>query len=281
MDEIEQGNLDYRISTKKTDGREFDRINQNFNKMMEQVTDLRIDVYEKELAQKNIKMQYLSQQIQPHFILNAMNVLYSYEPEEYELSQKMIKCISKYFRHIVYANDTFVELYQEMEHIQNYFEIQKARFPDMFFAIVEYDEALKTVLIPPLLIQNFTENAIKHSLKIGKKIEIFVIGEKITKDGQDWMRIRIADTGEGISDEALEQIEEFRRTGIAQPKLGVGIQNAIERMKYLYLDNGSIHIERDPHYSGTNIELIVPVKYPKEGEIYDETFFDRRRNCST
>ncbi|MBO5656847.1 MAG: histidine kinase [Agathobacter sp.] len=276
INQVEQGNLEHHIPVgENNQGKEFGQINQNFNHMLDQIEDLKIDMYEKELEQKNIRMKYLSQQIQPHFILNAMNILYSYEPEEYELSQKMIQCISKYFRHIVKANDAFVELDQEMNHIQNYFEIQKARFPELFFAIVEYEESLKRALIPPLLLQNFAENAIKHSLKIGKNIAIYVVGEKIIEDGIPKMRIRIADTGEGISDEILEQIQAFRQTGQRQPGLGVGIVNAIDRLKYLYADKSTIKIERDPHYHGTNVEIILPVVYAEEGRIYDETFFDR------
>lgn len=270
IDRIEQGDLEYRIEPGKS-GREFEQINRSFNDMMEQVQDLKIDVYENELEKKDIKMRYLSQQIQPHFILNAMNILYSYEPEEYPLSQKMILCISKYFRYIVKVNADFVELGQEMEHIRNYFEIQKARYPGLFFSIVEYEDELKKALIPPLLVQNFAENAIKHSLKIGNKITIFVIAEYY-REGEEplKMRIRLADTGAGIPDELIAQIEEFKRTGEPQAGLGVGIQNAIERLKYLYGDRAHIRFWRDENYPGTNVEIILPIYFEKEGEGADE-----------
>ena len=65
-----------------------------------------------------------------------------------------------------------------MNHIKNYFEIQQARYPDNFFAMVEYDEEVGDCLVPPLLVQNFAENAIKHSLKIGNSIDIIVIAQK-------------------------------------------------------------------------------------------------------
>ena len=261
---IEQGDLTYRIEEKNTE-LEFEKINHSFNMMMEEVSNLKIDVYEKELEKKNITMRYLSQQIQPHFILNAMNILYSYEPEEYELSQKMILCISKYFRYIVNANEEFVSLGMEMAHIENYFEIQKARYPDMFYSIVEYDESLEEALLPPLLVQNFAENSIKHSLKTGNKITIYVITEhKKDKNGADIMRIRLADTGEGISDEILNEIKAFQETGIKQEHLGIGVQNSIERLKYLYEEPTAIRFWRDENYRGTNIEIILPVHYRGE-----------------
>lgn len=259
MDEIEQGNLDYRIETSR-EGREFEQMNRNFNAMMEQIKDLKIETYEKELERRDIKMRYLSQQIQPHFILNAMNIIYSYEPEEYPQIQRMVQCISKYFRYVVKMNARFVWLSQEMDHIKNYFEIQKARFPELFFAVVEYEEGLGNAWIPPLLVQNFAENAIKYSLKIGKKVSIFVIADYYPGESEEpMMRIRLADTGEGMCDEILEKIRVFQETGEVQEGLGVGIQNSIERLKYLYGGSGSIRFWRDENYSGTNVEILLPI----------------------
>lgn len=275
IDRIEQGDLEYRIP-KGHQGREFEQINHSFNAMMDQVNGLKIDVYEKELERKNIRMRYLSQQVQPHFILNAMNILYSYEPEEYPLIQKMILCISKYFRYVVKVNAKFVELSQEMDHIKNYFEIQRARFPGLFFSIVEYEEGLRHALIPPLLVQNFAENAIKHSLKIGQKVTIFVVTEYYDAGTDEQkMRIRLADTGVGISDEVLEKIDAFQRTGEPQEGMGVGIQNSIERLKYIYNSEKctSLRIWRDENYAGTNVELILPIHFLDEEDAKENAYF--------
>lgn len=262
MDQIESGNLEFRIEQKEK-GREFEQINRNFNIMMQQVNELKIGAYEKELEKKDIRMRYLSQQVQPHFILNAMNILYSYEPEEYPLIQKMILCLSKYFRYIVRVNSDFVELEKEMDHIRNYFDIQLARYPEQFFSIVEYEEALGKAMVPPLLVQNFAENSIKHSLRAGNKITIFVITDYLREEGRrDRMRIRLADTGDGISDELVEKIERFKATDEPQEGLGVGIQNSIERLKYLYDSTETdIRFWRDDTYGGTTVEIILPIYY--------------------
>ncbi len=274
IDHVEQGDLNYRIEEHGRQN-EFERINHSFNSMMDQVNDLKIDVYEKELEKKDIKMQYLSQQIQPHFILNALNLLYSYEPEEYPLIQKMILCISKYFRYVVKMDAEFVELRQELDHIKNYFEIQKARFPGLFFSIVECAKDLETAMIPPLLVQNFAENAIKHSLKIGNKITIFVTADHAADpEGKDMLRIRLEDTGEGMPDELLAKIETFKRTGEHQEGLGVGIQNSIERLKYLYGDRSTITIGRDEVYGGTKVEIILPIYYEMSAGEWNENTTD-------
>ncbi len=255
MKRIEHGDTEFRI-TEKSAGSEFEQINKNFNRMLDEMSELKIDVYEQQLEKEKIRRCFLSQQIQPHFILNAMNILYSYEQDEYPLIQKMILCLSQYFRYIVNANTDFVELKNEMLHIRNYFEIQRARYPEEFFAIVEWDEELDNCLIPPLLIQNFVENAIKHSLMIGNSIDIFVIAKKM---GDEKIQIFVADTGKGISDEILEKIKRFRETKQYQDGLGVGIQNAIERLEVLYEGKAELKIGRD-RPNGTRVELILERK---------------------
>ncbi len=263
MEEISRGNMDYRIEEETAlAGSEFERMNREFNRMMEEVSSLKIHVYEQQLEKQNIRLKFLSQQIRPHFILNTLNILYSYEKEEYPLIQKMILCLSRYFRYIVNASQDAVPMKAEMEHIRNYFEIQQARYPDTFFAFVEYDESISGCLVPPLLIQNFAENSIKHSIRIGNKIDIFVIAQPL---GEDRIRIRMLDTGQGISPEVVEKINEFRRTGVRQEGLGIGIQNAIERLNVLYGADTKCEIQRDePH--GTRIEIVLPLRRGEDPE---------------
>lgn len=264
MKKVEGGDLDYRIA-EHPESDEFAFIDRRFNEMMDEVRDLKIDVYEKELEKKDITMQYLSRQIQPHFILNSLNILYSYEPEEYELSRRMILSISKYFQFIIYLKQQFVTVKQEMDFLTAYLDIQKARYPDLFFSIVEYEPSLQDCLLPPLAAQTLTENAIKHSLKVGMQIHIYVLTDKVTdEEGKEWLRIRIADTGEGITDEILAEIHAFQETGEPQEHLGVGIRNTIERLKYLYDEKTTIEFERDAAGRGTNITLRLPLH--REGE---------------
>ena len=66
------------------------------------------------------------------------------------------------------------------------------------------------------------------------------------------------DTGEGIDGELLEKIRRFRDTGEPQEGLGVGIQNAVERLQVLYDAKTQFEIVRDePH--GTRIEIVLPL----------------------
>ena len=264
MDRIELGEVDYRIPVGRRDGSEFDAINRNFNRTLDELRDLKISFYEEQLKAQKIRMGFLAQQIQPHFILNTLNILYSYEKEEYDLIQRMILLLSRYFRYVVNANAETVALGRELDHIRNYFEIQRARFPHTFRASVDCGEGLERCLIPPLLIQNLAENAIKHAFTPGETIDITVSAFR-REDGR--LGIQIQDTGAGISDEVLERIEEFRRTREFRRDLGVGIQNSIDRLSLLYGDAGELRIHRvQPH--GTCIELALPLRMAEEEALW-------------
>lgn len=258
IETVEGGDLDYRIPEREQ-GTEFNRINRSFNHMMDQVEELKISVYEEQLLAQKIKMRFLAQQIKPHFILNTLNILYSYEQEEFPLIQRMIVYLSRYFRYVINANQDFVTLGQEMEHLRNYFEIQQARYVRTFEARVDFDPDLANCLIPPLLLQSFAENAIKYALLPDRIVQIRVTAER-TETG---MRLTVMDDGRGISTEMLERIEQFRRDRVFRTDLGVGVQNAIDRVELLYCGQGNVMLSaRDG--GGTLVTIDLPALHRRE-----------------
>ena len=258
IETVEGGDLDYRIPEREQ-GTEFNRINRSFNHMMDQVEELKISVYEEQLLAQKIKMRFLAQQIKPHFILNTLNILYSYEQEEFPLIQRMIVYLSRYFRYVINANQDFVTLGQEMEHLRNYFEIQQARYVRTFEARVDFDPDLANCLIPPLLLQSFAENAIKYALLPDRIVQIRVTAEE-TETG---MCLTVTDDGRGISTEMLERIEQFRRDRVFRTDLGVGVQNAIDRVELLYSGQGNVMLSaRDG--GGTLVTIDLPALHRRE-----------------
>ena len=260
IERIENGEMEYRIPEQST-GAEFTRINRSFNHMMDQVEALKISVYEEQLKAQKIKLGFLVQQIKPHFILNTLNILYSYEQEEFPLIQRMIVYLSRYFRYVINANQDFVTLGQEMEHLRNYFEIQQARYVRTFEATVEYGPELADCLIPPLLLQSFAENSIKYALLPDRIVQIRVSAEK-TESG---MRLTVTDDGRGISPEMLERIEQFRRDRVFRLDLGVGVQNAIDRVELLYSGRGSVELAAREG-GGTLVTVDLPALHMRETE---------------
>lgn len=254
MRKVEGGNTDYRIP-EQASSQEFERLNGHFNHMMDRIQELKLDVYQSELERADIRMRYLSQQIQPHFILNTLNLIYSYEPEEYDLIQRLILCLVRYYRYIVSASAHFVLLEKELEHIQNYFAIQQARYPGVFITEIR-NEVPEGAMIPPLIIQTFAENFIKFAISGEKTIGIYIHAEPTAAGG---IRLKIWDTGAGYEPEVLEEIRAFQLHQGTGTRLGVGIRNVIERLELLYDKQAEISFANRSE-GGAMVVMELPLK---------------------
>lgn len=228
--QINEGNTDYRISEKATSS-EFDQLNHQFNRSIEIIARTRMQMYESQLENERIRISYLSQQMQPHFVLNTLNLIYSMEPSQYSLMQRTIQCLARYFRYVAHVSEPLVPIEAELEHVKNYFRLQQIRYPDSFDYDVQCPEELMEKLIPPIVIQTFAENAIKHSLTIGKQNRVDV---RINAAEGRRIHILIHDSGAGYPQEVLEKIRTFQTTRVKQEGLGLGIQNTIERIGLIY-----------------------------------------------
>lgn len=234
MRSIENGDLNIRLNT---DGLsyEFERVNATFNNMMDQIKYLKIDVYEKKVREKKIQLRNLQLQINPHFLLNTLNILYSYEQKDYPHIQRMIIYLVKYFRYMYKANQDFVTLESELTHVENYLNIQRIRYPDGFLYDVRCMEELKECSIPPMLIQNFVENSIKYGMVIGEKSElrIKIKIEKLMLGEDGFLQVVIHDSGKGFLEEALEKIRVMNKY-IDKNGEHIGIWNSLMRLDMLY-----------------------------------------------
>lgn len=250
-----EGDLDYRIR-EIVPGRpnELERLMNGFNRMMEEINTLSVSLYKTKIREQKIKLKYISQMIQPHFVLNALNIMYTYRENEFGLMKKMIRYLMEYFRYVVYLRADFVTLSQEMRHIENYLNIQKERYMDAFDFFVEWESGVSDCHIPPLIIQTFAENCLKYGKRCDEPMFVYVLANE--QDGL--LKLVIADSGNGFSGEVLEKIETFIKTREYCDDLGIGIQNAIERMDILYGKHVDVHIH-NALYGGAVVELFLPL----------------------
>ncbi len=146
-----------------------------------------------------IKLQYqaVSHQLDPHFILNAMNTVSSaiireQKEEAYQLAAKFSTLFRETLEH---SDDVSRSLEDELEFVKNYLLLEQKRFHDAFsFDFIVEDEVESDLPIPKMLIQNFVENAVKHGLRpLDKKGELVIhISQK-----NDTLKINITDNGIG------------------------------------------------------------------------------------
>ncbi len=257
---IEAGDMTYRIPEKPYASVEFENARVQFNTMMDQLEQLKIVIYEGKLERQETKLQYLSQQIQPHFILNSLNTLYNYCDRDPKATKEMILLLSRFYRYVVNINSKYVSLGQELEHIENYLQLQKVRFPKAFVYEIHCDESLEIVPVPPFIIESFVVNAMKYGLVYNRLGRIII---DVTKLDEFRIQIRISDNGDGFSEDVLECIDDYKSTGVVSEELGVGLKNAIERLKLIYKDDSEIRFYNQAP-TGAVVEMEVLLQNRKE-----------------
>ena|GEM_PF-97899 len=161
MRTIKRGDWKYRLSPARST--EFAIINETFNDMVQEIEELKINVYEEQIRVHKAELKQLQLQINPHFLLNSINVVYSLaQIRNFGLIQSMCLNLVKYFRFTTRISGSLVAVGEEMEHMDSYLRIQQLRFPGKIDFDIDIDEELEQQQLPPLLVQPFIENAVKH-----------------------------------------------------------------------------------------------------------------------
>ncbi|MBB6691787.1 histidine kinase [Cohnella xylanilytica] len=258
MKRIGEGNLNARIDPYPTSD-EFRLVNETFNRMIQQVQELRINVYEEQLSKQKAELQHLQLQINPHFYMNALNIIYNLAlVRNCELIQEMALNLVQYFRYMFQSNLTFVSLKDELRHVRNYIRIQELRFPDRLSFEMSAPDYLLDTRIPPLVIQTFVENSIKHSADANANIGITVRIDLEESESEPRLLISIRDTGTGFTEEVLSEIRAGNRIMDEQGE-HIGIWNVKRRLGLLYPDNARLLVSNAVP-SGALIEMLIPLQ---------------------
>lgn len=241
---------------------EIRRLSATYNMMTDQITRLKIDAYEQMLARQDVHLKYLKTQIQPHFFMNALNVIYSFaQVQEYRHIQNMSLCLVEYFRYILSDTDV-VRLRQELEHARNYISIQDYRFPGNFLYEEDVPGELLDLPVPVLVVQTFLENSVKYALAIDEQNSIRV---RAAKNGGR-LEITILDSGPGFSPEVLAVLQ----AGGSLDESGggnVGINNIRQRMAILYGEQADFFFENQEG-GGACIRVAFPAQAAgQEGQL--------------
>jgi len=256
MKKISLGNLGVRL--KRNNTVEFDFLANTFNDMAEQVKNLKIDVYEEQLRVKQGELKQLQSQINPHFYMNSLNIIYNFAVlEETESVKKMSLHLADYFRFIMTSNQEMITLREELKHIENYIVIQQLRFPNRLkMSIIEVEPYLD-YQIAALTIQPFIENAIIHGFKNRK--QMFHIEITASRKSASSFTITIADNGSGFTSEVLEKLQQRERI-VDEQRRSLGISNVIERLELLYGERANIVFSNRDEAGGALVEITFPIQ---------------------
>ncbi|WP_456867398.1 sensor histidine kinase [Galbibacter sp. BG1] len=187
----------------------------------------------------NSELQFLKTQLNPHFLFNSLNAVYTLSIKKSPDTPEAIISLSELMRYMIYeANKEVVYLEKELEYIKSYIQLQRLRLPnaeDVYFNIYGDDKG-KT--IKPLLFISFIENAFKY-------------GTDYT--GNTWVKINIS-----IQEDKVHLFVK-NKIGIIQKapeSSGIGLKNIQNRLKLLYPETHKLDIENDGNYYTINLTIL-------------------------
>ncbi|HZG85423.1 sensor histidine kinase [Paenibacillus sp.] len=265
MRRVRGGEWSRRVDLTKS-SEEFTILAESFNSMMDEIERLRVNVFEEQLNKQREELQRLQLQVNPHFFLNSLNIVYNLaKVGNFELIMQMTMALIRHFRFLFRSNTSFMKLREEIEHTRNYLNIQSLRFPGQLTWNVEAPEYLTDVPVPPLIIQSFVENSIKHGFTMEHPIHIHVkVGFEDEEEGAN-IKIRIADTGQGFHEAVLEELQAGNSVENGSGER-TGIWNVQRRLRLLYEDDVSIVFYNDKLTGGAVVEMILPTNPELEEE---------------
>lgn len=242
---VDEGDLEYQIEEKK-DNREFKQLIAAFNQMIVQIKDLKIHAYEEELEKRQlmldkqqIMMEYMQVQIEPHFYLNALNIINTMaQVGDVDLIVQLTENLSEYLRYIAKTKTNSVTIAEEMEHILHYVKIMQIRFGETFQYVEMIDPRALSVKIPPLLIQTIIENTMKYAFDIYGDTHIDVAIAMEERDDFEGVAITVMDNGKGYPDDYILRFNTASSWEGAQ----IGLWNAKMRLFYMYGENASLTV---------------------------------------
>ncbi|SHO45355.1 sensor histidine kinase [Anaerocolumna xylanovorans] len=218
---------------------EFSEAGKVLNKLADEINKLKINVYEEQLEKKKVELDYAQLQVRPHFYINCLNVINSLaQMGENEQIQKISLHVSKYLRFIFNKSMELLPIAEELYFVKNYLNVIDSVNGVECQLNIDLEDGLEQFPVPPLIIQTFVENSVKHGMNIEEVFSVSIV----VKKQEAYVEITITDSGKGIDSE----IRELWNKGIYENGdkcYHVGIRNAAKRMQMLYGAKASIFFD--------------------------------------
>jgi two-component system LytT family sensor kinase len=231
------------------------------------LTRIEMKLEEQERLLLEARLDALQSQINPHFLFNTLNSVSSLVRFDPDRARELIVKLSKILRRLLGKHDGFVQLREEIEFLDDYLDIEVARFGrDKLRVYKHLNPDTLDMVIPAILLQPLVENSIKHGL--APKVD----GGSITLRSrlqENKLIIQVEDDGVGMSAPPAVAAEHM---GSGR---GIGMMNVAERLHVLFGDAGRMTVQsRDGQ--GTLVMLELPVVHTEPGEGHPATTYVAR-----
>lgn len=205
-----------------------------------------VDWFLNERVQRDLENQrlsaelaFLKSQINPHFLFNSLNSIYSLAYQKSDTTPEAILKLSEIMRYMLYeSNDNKVDLAKELQYLQNYIDLQKIRFGNKAFVDFKINGEVGNQKIVPLLLIAFIENAFKHGVANDPSMPIRLL---INLDGTH----------------LHFYMENKKHTLNRDTEGGIGLNNVKRRLDLLYSGKYSLTIQDEPDTYTCELSLVL------------------------
>jgi hypothetical protein len=208
--------------------------------------ELELSRLETQLAQS--RLQVLSAQIRPHFLFNTLHTIGQlWRSGRSGEADAMLDHLGALFQKVIASTSrTEVALSEELEMVRDYLAIEEVRFGDRMRSRLTVDDAARSCLVPPLLLQPIVENAVKHGIAPSAQGGTVWVDARI--EGEHLV-LQVRDDGAGASGKAA---------AADTSGTGTGLTNVRERLAGLYGDRQRLETTVGSG-GGTDVRLELPV----------------------
>ena len=217
------------------------------------------DLREREITQlaAEAELRALRAQLNPHFLFNALTTIGYLMRAAPDRALGTLYRLTELLRAVLRRpSGELVTLGEELDIIESYLAIERERFEERLTVEIDVGESLRTLTLPPLLLQPLVENAVKHGiapLKRGGRLRISAAVEPtsvpVSGSTAHKLCVTIADSGTGFG----------LRPGGGRPRgLGLGLSSVEQRLERYFGNAASLTFATAPA-GGTRVELRIPV----------------------
>jgi two-component sensor histidine kinase len=195
-----------------------------------------------ELAES--RLAAVTSQLQPHFLFNTLQSISTLIHRDPVAADAMLAKLSDLLRDVLRrSRSALVTLGDELRMTETYLDLARLRFGDRLRTTIEVDDAVRSAVVPMLLLQPLIENALKHGVgrrAVGGQVGVTAHGE----DGQ--LTITVWDDGVGFEG------------GTSGPD-GTGLANTRERLRHAFGDDQSLQLRLRPE-GGVEVTIRMPLR---------------------
>jgi signal transduction histidine kinase len=173
-----------------------------------------------EAAFRQMELENLKSQLNPHFIFNSLNSIRALVDENPGKSKLSITQLSNIMRKsLVTDQSRLISFKQELETVKDYLSLEDVRYEERLRTSLDIDQLSYRFNVPPMMIQTLVENGIKHGVS------------KLKEGGELQLKTQVI--GEGLNIE-IRNSGQYSPEDVKNEEGGLGIKNTLQRLKLIY-----------------------------------------------